>query len=440
MPSLLIRRTFSAGLAAALCTPAILSADAQADTDVVVIGAGVAGLTAAHHLIGKGVRTTVLEARDRIGGRAWTESRSLGLPFDQGAHWLHNAEINVFAKHADRLGLPLKDASTQNRVLYRNGETLDQAEANQLFDQAERRLNRRLFLRAVFGGDTDLASLQNNDFWQTALIGIAAFSMAANPQEISFDDLATLEDGEERAVQGGYGALIARVFAPVPVRLGHEVTALDWSRGGEVRVSGSWGALSARRIILAVPPTVLASGAIRFTPALPTPKEQALDAFVTGQFLKVGLRLAEPSNALAEYHADVANLAGGRREVLVADQFDPMLTLITSGDTAVGLGNESMAAREAYARERVAGLLGADVARNISGTASYNWAEDPFAMGSYSALKPGSRNAREEFATPLGNLIHFAGDAAPSPHAVTVLGAYQSGLTAAQNVWSELAG
>ncbi|MEL7098918.1 MAG: NAD(P)/FAD-dependent oxidoreductase [Pseudomonadota bacterium] len=440
MPSLLTRRVFSTGLATALCTPTILRGDPATDTDVVVIGAGVAGLTAAHQLMGRSVRTTVLEARDRVGGRAWTDSHDLGLPFDQGAHWLHNAEVNVFATHAARLGLPLKDASTENRVLYQGGETLDQAEANRLFEQAERRLNRRLLFRAVFGGDTDLASLQINDFWQTALIGIAAFSMAANPSDISFDDFAALEDGEERTVQGGYGALIARVFAQVPVRLGHEVTALDWSRAGVVRVSGSWGVLSARRVIIAVPPTVLASGAIRFTPALPEPKERAIGSFVTGQFLKVGLKLAEPANGLAEYHADVADLAGGRREVLVADQFDPMLTLITSGDTARDLGDEPLSAREAYAKERVAGLLGADFARKIAGKTSYNWAEDPFAMGSFSALAPGSRNAREEFVEPLGNLVHFAGDAAPTPYAVTVLGAYQSGLSAAQNVLSSLAG
>ncbi|MFN9942771.1 MAG: FAD-dependent oxidoreductase, partial [bacterium] len=121
-------------------------------------------------------------------------------------------------------------------------------------------------------------------------------------------------DGGDLAVKGGYGALIARVFARVPIRLGHRVTALDWSQSGRVKVSGDWGAISARRVIVAVPPTVLASGSINFTPALPLARQQALAAFHKGQFLKVGMRLGLPTKSLAEYHADLDDLAGGRRE------------------------------------------------------------------------------------------------------------------------------
>lgn len=431
MPALLSRRTFAAGLAGVLSAPAVLRADTVTDTDVVVIGSGVAGLTAADHLMRQGIETTVLEARDRIGGRAWTDSQSLNLPFDQGAHWIHNAEVNFFADRAREFGLPLQEASTDNRVLHFQGEMLDQAEAGRLFRRAEGRLTRRMIARAVFGGDTAISSFQNHDPWQNGLIGIAAFSMAANPSEISFDDLSTLEDGEERTVQGGYGALIARVFAQVPVRLSHSVSAMDWSRSGTVRVSGNWGTLSARRAIVAVPPTVLAAGAIRFSPALPVERQETLASFLTGQFLKVGLRVGLPTSALAEYHADLADLAGDRREIVVADRFDPLLTLITSGDTARDLAVEPLAARKEYAAEKTAALLGSDLANNIIAATSHDWASDPYAMGSYSALRPGSVGAREGFVEPLADVIHFAGDAAPTPYAVTAYGAYLSGLTTA---------
>jgi hypothetical protein len=89
-----------------------------------------------------------------------------------------------------------------------------------------------------------------------------------------------------------------------------------------------------------------------------------------GRFLKVGLRVSGRAEGLAEYHADIAGPAGARPEVLVADAFDPMLTLIASGDGASALAGEPLEARRAYAAERVAALLGAD------------WAGDPYAGGS----------------------------------------------------------
>jgi monoamine oxidase len=434
--SILARRTFLAGVATALSAPTVLRAGVEADTDVVVIGAGTAGLSAADALLRKGLKVIVLEARNRIGGRAWTESETLGLPFDQGAHWLHNAEVNSFRSSARALGLQLVDASTSNLQLYRQGSPLDRRASGRSFSRAEKQLERRMGSQIFSGKDAALSGFRSDDLWQNGVIGAAAFSMAANPEQISILDWATLTDGGDLAVKGGYGALIARVFARVPVRLGHRVTALDWSQSGRVKVSGDWGAISARRVIVAVPPTVLASGSISFMPALPLAKQQALASFHKGQFLKVGMRLGLPAEGLADYHADLDDLAGGRREVLIADRFNPLLTLIASGDTARDLAGQTPGARKAYAIERVSALLGSNVANSIAAATAYDWVSDPLAMGSYSALPPGAADARKVFAEPLSDLVHFAGDAAPTPYAVTVYGAYRSGVSVAGKIAS----
>lgn len=436
MSSVLSRRTLLAGVATALATPTALRAGVEADADVVVIGAGTAGLSAADALLRKGLKVIVLEARNRIGGRAWTESETLAQPFDQGAHWLHNAEVNSFKYKAQSLGLQLVDASTSNLQLYRQGSPLDRTATTRSLSRAEEQLERRMRLQTSSGEDAAIARFQSDDLWQNGLIGISAFSWAANPEQISSLDVATMAGGGDLAVKGGYGALIARVFAGVPVRLGHRVAALDWSQSGRVKVSGDWGAISARRVIVAVPPTVLASGSISFTPALPLAKQQALALFHKGQFLKVGMRLGQPTDGLPEYHADIEDLAGGRREVLIADRFNPLLTLIASGDTARDLAGQALDARRAYAIERVSALLGSNMANSISAATSYDWASDPLAMGSYSVLPPGAADARKVFAEPLSDLIHFAGDAAPTPYAVTVFGAYQSGLSVARQIAS----
>lgn len=438
MYSGLSRRTFLAGAATALSAPTVLRAGVDADTDVVVIGAGTAGLSAADALLRKGLKVIVLEARNRIGGRAWTDSETLALPFDQGAHWLHNAEANSFKSKARALGLQLSDASISNPQLYRQGSPLDRMSSVRALTRAEGQLERRIRVQISSGNDVAIAEFQSDDPWQNGAIGISAFALAANPEQISCLDLATMAGGGDLAVKGGYGALIARVFADVPVRLGHRVAALDWSQSGQVKVSGDWGAIFARRVIVAVPPTVLASGSISFTPALPLAKQQALASFHKGQFLKVGMRLAQPTDGLPEYHADIEDLARGRLEVLIADRFDPLLTLIASGDTARELAGQALDARRAYAIERVSALLGSNAANSITAATSYDWASDPFAMGSYSALPPGAADARKVFAEPLSDLVHFAGDAAPTPYAVTVYGAYRSGRSVAGQVASLL--
>ena len=436
MSSGLARRTVLAGVATALSAPTALRAGVDAETDVVVIGAGTAGLSAADELIRKGLKVIVLEARNRIGGRAWTDSETLALPFDQGAHWLHNAEVNSFKSKARALGLQVADASTSNLQLYRKGSPLDRTSSIRALTRAEDQLERRMSVQISSGNDVAIAEFQSDDPWQNGVIGISAFSLAANPEQISCVDLATMAGGGDLAVKGGYGALVARVFADVPVRPGHRVKALDWSQSGRVKVSGDWGAISARRVIVAVPPTVLASGSISFTPALPLSKQQALASFHKGQFLKVGMRLGQPADGLPEYHADIEDLAGGRREVLIADRFNPLLTLIASGDTARDLAGQALGARRAYAIERVSALLGSNVASSVAAATSYDWASDPFSMGSYSVLPSGAADARNVFAEPLSDLVHFAGDAAPTPYAVTVYGAYRSGRSVARQIAS----
>ena len=436
---MLARRKVVAGIASLLAAPACVRLPVPTDFDAIIIGAGVAGLSAAHALTTKGRRILVLEARSRIGGRAWTDANSLGAPFDQGAHWLHNAEHNSFTQLAKDRGLALKVADISDRRLYCAGKALSDENATSQMNKATNDLERRMFIPSVLPGSRSLASFLSGDEWHDAMIAIAAFSLGAQPDNISFDDFLSLEDGEERTVSGGYGALVAAVFGSVPVRLNHRVTLIDWHHGNRISVSGDWGSATARHVIIAVPPTVLASGAIRFSPDLPQARAEALNGFTIGQFLKIGFLLEGMGGRLAEYHADICTLASGNLEMLVADQFDPVLTLIASGDLASELARQDMAGRRAYAAERITQILGKSMADRLGPSTSYDWAADPLSRGSFSAVRPGAGNARRKFTQPLQGRVHFAGDAAPGPFATTVYGAYLSGLKAARQTERELA-
>lgn len=436
---MLARRKVVAGIASLLAAPACVRLPVPTDFDAIIIGAGVAGLSAAHALTTKGRRILVLEARSRIGGRAWTDANSLGVPFDQGAHWLHNAEHNSFTQLAKDRGLALKVADISDRRLYCAGKALLDENATLRMNKATSDLERRMFIPSILPGSRSLASFLSGDEWHDAMIAIAAFSLGAQPDNISFEDFLSLEDGEERTVSGGYGALVAAVFGSVPVRLNHRVTLIDWHHGNRISVSGNWGSATARHVIIAIPPTVLASGAIRFSPDLPQARAEALNGFTIGQFLKIGFLLEGMVDRLAEYHADICTLASGYLEMLVADQFDPVLTLIASGDLASELARQDMAGRRAYAVERITQILGKSMADRLGPSTSYDWAADPLSRGSFSAVRPGAGNARRKFAQPLQGRVHFAGDAAPGPFATTVYGAHLSGLRAARQTERELA-
>ncbi len=436
---MLARRKVVAGIASLLAAPACVRLPVPTDFDAIIVGAGVAGLSAAHALTTKGRRILVLEARSRIGGRAWTDANSLGVPFDQGAHWLHNAEHNSFTQLAKDRGLALKVADISDRQLYCAGKALSDENATLRMNKATSDLERRMFIPSILPGDSSLAPFLSGDEWRDAMIGIAAFSLGAQPDRISFGDFLSLEDGEERTVSGGYGALVAAVFKSVPVRLDHRVALVDWHHGNRIAVSGQWGSATARHVIIAVPPTVLASGGIRFSPDLPQAKAEALGKFTVGQFLKVGFRFEGMGNRLPEYHADICRLASGNLEMLVADQFDPVLTLIASGDLASELARQDIAGRRAYAIERITQTLGKNAAGRLGAVISYDWAADPLSLGSFSAVRPGAGNARRKFAQPLQGRVHFAGDAAPGPFATTVYGAHLSGLRAARQTERELA-
>ncbi|MEM9058173.1 MAG: FAD-dependent oxidoreductase, partial [Pseudomonadota bacterium] len=132
------RRRVLAGLAAA-AVPGVSPVSADGNPDVVVVGAGAAGLAAAKTLLKEGLAVTVLEADSRIGGRAWTESETFGFPYDRGCHWLHHASTNVWRTYAKTQGFDVYPDNGDEHV-YADGRwrSVDafEAAADRLFDRA----------------------------------------------------------------------------------------------------------------------------------------------------------------------------------------------------------------------------------------------------------------------------------------------------------------
>ncbi|MHC2381227.1 glycine/D-amino acid oxidase-like deaminating enzyme [Bradyrhizobium liaoningense] len=236
--------------------------------DVAIIGAGAAGLGAAHALRGCGLSVIVLEARDRLGGRAWTVQASPEVTFDVGCGWLHSADKNSFVPIARQLGFELnKDLPPWRERAF--GNAFPQAERDD-FMRAMDAFYERLWEAAQKGRDEPASlSLEAGNRWNPMIDAISTYINGCELKDMSTLDWDAYEDtGLNWRVRRGYGALVATYGAPCPVALNCNVALIDHS-DKRLRLETSQGTLTAAKAIVTVPTNLIAEEAIRFSPQLP---------------------------------------------------------------------------------------------------------------------------------------------------------------------------
>ena len=429
------------------------------DTDVVVVGAGVAGLAAAAALRAAGRRVVVLEAARRIGGRAWTTRPPAleGVPFDHGASWLHAAEHNPLVPIAHAVGEPLRNAETTRTWRTYIGDRLATPDEHAAAEAAETSLRAALLsrARAVTEGrapDITLAAAAGPPGpWTASILGWeGAIIAAADADVLSLRDWATnLLEGSNLSVPAGLGDFVRRVIGPPAgfgqpgaVRLGCPATAIAWTEGG-VRVTTPVGRITAGACIVTASLGALAAGAIRFTPALPDPVAEAIAGLRMGLLTKVAFaatgtdRLGLPSDCGVD-----SRLEPGQAPLVA--QFWPggagHVRAFLGGRAAWDLAAAGEVATADFVRERLAAMLGSSVRRALAARPAVvsGWADDPWARGAYAYAPPGAFGHRAALAVPLGRLV-FAGEACRTDAlAGTVGGAYLSGRDAAAHVLRSL--
>ncbi|MBX3703372.1 MAG: FAD-dependent oxidoreductase [Steroidobacteraceae bacterium] len=416
---------------------------AQAATpDVVVIGAGGAGLTAAKELLRSGRTVLVLEARDRIGGRAFTDT-SLGAPWDRGCSWLHASEVNPLVRYAREQGFePYVDRYP--RHMYRGTERMGGAET-----AGYRALNERIERELADAGrrgldipaESALTQATLADPWYPmAMAGLTAWEGIEPANFSALDQFHFVEQGEDMLVARGYGALLAHYAKDVPVRLRTPVGRIRWNARG-VAVETPSGTLNARVAIVALPSSVIAAGAVVFAPHLPAHVLQAHHDLPLGLMNKVALRFRR--NVFPSERAEFWRL---RRDDGRGMNY---LTRLAGSNVCVGaaagaLAHELEAAGEAamieHALGELASMLGGEVRRHFDRGAATAWSADPFARGSYSHCLPGRFGARAVLTRPVGGRLVFAGEHTEQSAYGTLHGAHLSGLRAAAEARRLLAG
>lgn len=443
MPVPLQRRRVLAGLGMAGMSMAgaryALARSLPSNPDVIIIGAGAAGLAAGRALREKGLSFVILEAADRVGGRAYTERASFGQPLDHGCSWISGSRRNVFTGIARDRGFTLVDHSDAGDHLFDStGKPATDAHWA-AYDRAWDRIERALERAGTQGKDVAAASVVPDvPFGATVQSWIGAMDHG-----VDFDQLSTVdywegaEDQPSYLVREGLGAVVATLAQDLPIALNSAVTAIDWSGTG-VTVETTQGRLQARACLITVSTGVLNAGRIRFRPDLPDWKLQAAADIPMGLLVKVpllfdGARLGLMENAWITYQISEDQAGEACYFVAWPTGHDYIFGNI-GGQLGWDLSRAGQRATVDYALDQLIRLVGSDARKHFRSGLATDWAENPLTMGAYGAQRPGRNGARARLSEPVAERLYFAGEAMGGAHRTLVNGAYESGKAAALRI------
>ena len=414
-----------------------LSIDPAGDPDVIIIGAGSAGIAAARSLIAHGLTVTILEARDRIGGRALTQSFK-GHPLDLGAHWLHAGPINPLVKLGRVRREPLRRAPVDGHffVRGRRGSRAESAALDRAFAMADRAMTRS----AKACEDQAAAKVLPPMGPQGRRVASIHGLVSGRPlEEVSLHDFPSMEYADNLFIAGGLGAYVSRLARGLPIRLATAVRSVDWSAQG-VRVESTAGTLRGKAVIVTAPMAVLQQDTIRFAPALPKAVQEAIHGFTQGVYEHVVLHW--PSSPFRG--ADrLASLTGTRRAppgLLTCIDNTPFHFFELDQPAAAGFDRRDTHAPFRFARAVLAEHFGHREIRNLSALHSTAWRNDPWSRASWAVVPPGLYPVRDILKAPIGERIWFAGEALSRAQWGTAGGAWEEGERVAQEIVGQLAG
>ncbi|NKX44150.1 flavin monoamine oxidase family protein [Roseicyclus persicicus] len=402
------------------------------DTDVVVVGAGAAGLAAARALRAHGLRFVVLEAMDRIGGRAWTTDTDFGVPFDIGCAWLHAADRNPFFPEAEAAGWTLHHHPMGVDRLYFGDRAATPGELAEIC-AAEAELERLLDTGAADDRLSSLFSASRAARAAATFCGPMDFGQDAD--EISVTDFRGAADLDPNYfTREGFGALVARFGADVPVSLSTPVRAIDWSGDG-VAVETARGTVRARAVIVTVSTGVLAFEEIRFRPRLPERHVEAIFDLPMGLLTKIPVEIRGDRLGLNPFDDLLIERHAHHDVYFLCFPFDlDLMVGFVGGDFAWEMEAAGPAAAVDFVTDRLEDIFGSGIRRAVGRSRMTQWGGERYVRGAYAAARPGKARARATLADPVADRIWFAGEALAGALQQTAGGARLSGERVAGQV------
>ncbi len=415
-------------------------------TDVLVIGAGMAGVAAARELARAGFSVAVVEARDRVGGRVYSVRDFCAEPVEGGAEFVHGVGAATWPD-VRAAGLAVRPCPLIRHTMFNVGAGTHWLPWILLHPGTWRSFDILHAIRRAQPPDVSGREFIERRGYRGRARVLAEMTLSAHlpgsVDEIGVlglvdDGVVKLETGLNHRIAAGYDSLPAFIAQDLDIRFGFIIETIGWSADG-VRLRAADGReLSARAAIATLPVGVLKSGAVRFAPELPEGKRAALAALEMGPVFKVLLRFKERF-----WPPWLANLGCGTGPVTLywpvfyGTEGKPLVLIAyCTGPRAARLSQMSADEAAAVAVADLGRLFPkADPQRQLIDYRVIDWGRDPFACGGYTFLRPGGTGARRRLAAADTGALFWAGSATEStPIAATVEAAYLSGLRAAAEV------
>ena len=401
------------------------------DVEVVVVGGGAAGIAAARRLRDVAVDCLLVEARGRLGGRAFTVKEA-GFALDLGCGWLHSADRNPWAGIAAGQGLSI-DKSPPPWM--RSGPAIgfppeQRKEFNETLEQFFARLEQ------LGQGDSDApasTAFEPGNRWNALIDALSTYISGAEWDRISARDFYNYDDTSINwRIVEGLGTAVKGYGADLSVKLDCPVGRIDHG-GKRLRIETAHGAIAADRVIIAVPTSLLAAEEISFAPALPEKIKAA-----AGLPLGLDDKLYMSLDGAEEFGNDSRVFGHTDRTATAAYHLRPfgrpLIEGYFGGNCAAELERQGDGAFFDFAVSELVGVFGSGFAGRIKPISIHCWGRDPFARGAYSYALPGFADCRAALAAPIDGRLFFAGEACSTHDYSTAHGAWHTGVAAAEQV------
>ncbi len=406
----------------------------QKEVDVVVVGAGIAGISAAHALQKSGLSILLLEAETRVGGRAHTQQTEGETPCDLGCRWLHNATVNPLCSLMEEQGFTIE--RSLGNLYYASGKQwLSQEESRKLISE-QTRLWHHVEAAGRRRRDVRVSQvLRQQGRWKGLFRYSCAVHTGCDVEQASVQDISRYEDLDVNwLVLDGFGAFVETWSEGLPIILNQPVHRIVWDSDG-VSVESRDGVVKARAALLTVSIGVLQSDAIAFEPALPSRKQDAINGLTMGH---LEIFVAEFTENFFDIEENsqlyIQSADGSTIGYLVRPGGQNAVAACLGGQVGQDLLREGKTAIERFCLDPLSKVYGTNVHDYVKRTLWSEWGLNPWIRGGMSASAVGNAEQREELARSIKDRLFFAGEATSAHAHGSAHGAYQSGVESARHL------